>query len=161
MPTGAYFYSIWFAQNSSHPYWAFRNSHPTAFELGNYVLSYQQQGLTANVTCTMDQSSPLAFTINQTLSTVSQSNSSLNLISPTITCDGVNAIQLPPQLVGTDFVLASYCSYPNQTQHVRGPKLPYQTLELITRSCPHCRYICKDTAHMSLTLKMAAPSSRT
>jgi hypothetical protein len=65
MPIGAYGDSIWFAENASNPFYDFFYSHRTAFAIQNYTLNYQQQGLTANVTCNYSQSSPLTYTGTQ------------------------------------------------------------------------------------------------
>src|ERR1700722_2547506 len=118
MPIGAYPNSIWFAESSADPSGTNMKSSPT-------TVIYAQQGLTANVTCTMEQSSPLTYTINQTLS------SSTYLISPTINCSG-NVTSLPQQLVGSDFALAASCSSPNQTQYVCSQNIPSRRSDRMT-----------------------------
>jgi hypothetical protein len=122
MPTGAYYYSIWFADNSSHPFYNFQDSHRTANAIGTYTISYQQQGLSADVTCNIDQSSPLAFTVNPG----GPLNSSTRLINPTIACDGINSTPLPEHIVGTDFLLVGSCADTNQTQRVCNPKFHFK-----------------------------------
>src|ERR1700722_8552861 len=117
MPIGAYPNSIWFAESSANPSGTVVKSYPT-------TVIYLQQGLTANVTCTIEQSSPLTYTVNQTLSPRS-------LIDPTITCSG-NVTSLPQQLVGSDFALAGSCSSPNQTQYVCPQNIPSRRSDRMT-----------------------------
>jgi len=115
MPLGNYSFSIWFADSSSRPNYGADlpgyNSNFTSFNA-----SYQQQGLTATVTCTTEQSSPLDFTIAQSFPNLNSS-----IITPTVTCSNSTS-PLPQQVVGADFLLASSCSLANQTQyiHLRG-----------------------------------------
>jgi hypothetical protein len=161
MPIGAYLHSIWFADSSSAPYYNFSKTCHTASAIQAYTISYQQQGLTANVACNYDQSSPLAYTVNPVLSNVTGLNSSLSLINPTIACDGVNATPLVPQIVGTDFVLAASCSFPNQTQHVCRPNFPSQRSDPTTCTFSGYRYICKDLECTGLTLTTVVLSSLT
>jgi hypothetical protein len=128
MPIGAYKYSIWFADNSSNPFYDFWNSHVSARITQNYHISYQQQGLSADVACKFDDSSPLAFTVDAG----AQLNSNISLINPTVACPGTNPTPLPQQIVGADFVLASSCSDANQTQWVCRPNFQCQKLESIS-----------------------------
>jgi len=116
MPLGGYPFAIWFAENSSKPTY---ESLGLFLNFTSYTVSYQQQGLTANVTCTSGNSSPLNYTITQTFPNQS---SNLSIIAPTILCDNGSTIQLPQQVVGTDFLLVSSCSPANHTQyiHLRG-----------------------------------------
>jgi hypothetical protein len=115
MPFGGSSDSIWFAGNSSKPTYSYAGLY-----LGfmSYNASYLQQGLTANVACTSENSSPLDYTL------VAQSfpneNSNISIIKPTIVCDNAAAALLAPsqQVVGADFLLAASCSLANQTQYV-------------------------------------------
>jgi hypothetical protein len=123
MPIGAYYFSVWFAQSPT-PLDNFTESHATASFVQDHSITYHQLGLTANVTCNFDDTSPLDFTTaNGSLST-----SNTTLIYPTISCNGTTPTSLPQQVVGTDFVLASSCPEANQTQWVRNVSI----LDLVT-----------------------------
>ena len=116
MPLGSYPFAVWFADNSSQPTYDLPSFNS---KFTSYNVSYQQQGLTADVTCTMENSSPLDYTTTQSFS-----NFSSSIITPTITCGNASTVQLAQQVVGTDFLLASSCSLPNQTQYVCCSNIP-------------------------------------
>ena len=116
MPLGNYTSAIWFADNLYKPSYDLPEYN---FNTSSYNASYIQQGLTTNITCTTENSSPLDYTIIQTFS-----NLSLNIITPTITCGNGSPGPLTQQVVGADFLLASSCSLPNQTQYVCCSNIP-------------------------------------
>lgn len=113
MPLGVYPYAVWFAGDA---YKLKRNlPSPIIADWMNYTVSYQQRGLTATVTCITQTSSPIDHTITPSLPGLS---SNLSIITPMITCGNATAVPLAQRLVGADFMLASSCSLPNQTQYV-------------------------------------------
>lgn len=113
MPLGGYPFAIWFANDTFQPNYYHYLPENYAEYLG-YNVTYRQRGLTAKVTCTMQQSSPLAYT-----EATSIDNPNSSIITPTVTCGNASASPLPQQIVGADFLLAAVCSLANQTQYVR------------------------------------------
>ena len=130
MPLGGSRYSIWFAENSSKPTY---ESNGLIQNFTSYNVSYRQQGLTATVTCTSENTSPLNYTVAQSFP---NGNSNLSIIMPTIVCNNAAPAPLAQLVVGTDFLLASSCSLANQTQYVRFPNLPSHCSDLLTRGFP-------------------------
>ena len=112
MPFGGSSDAIWFAGNSSRPTYSYPGLY---LDFMSYNASYLQQGLTANVACTLENSSPLDYTVAQSFP---NGNSNLSIITPTIVCDNASAAPLAQQVVGTDFLLAASCSLANKTQYV-------------------------------------------
>ena len=116
MPLGGYLYAVWFAGAAFQPKYKLPSS--AIADWVAYTVSYQQQGLTATVTCTTQTSSPIDYT---TIPSPPGLSSNLSIITPTVTCGDTAAAPLAQRkrLVGSpDFMLASSCYLPNQTQYV-------------------------------------------
>lgn len=98
----------------------------TAYNFGNQKLpdvsdqfdqnaEYKQQGLTADVYCTQDSSSPIFITSNTTLPEDSEYNL---IVSSNVACPDGSVYRSKDLAVGNDFVLPASCPNDDGTQTV-------------------------------------------